>query len=67
MEKEQKQVINPDNQNKNQVEIPEGFRWNDKEVLKIMSISIGEGSDPTIYKAILEDGSIADIPADQLK
>lgn len=53
---------NPDNANKNLVELPADFEFEGKKVLKVMHAVIGE--EETSYKCILEDGSQALIPSE---
>lgn len=55
---------NPDNQNKNLVELPADFTVEGKKVLKVLNALIGE--EETSYKVILEDGTQAVIPASSL-
>lgn len=57
-----KTKANPDNANKNHVELPADFEFEGKKVLKVMHVVIGEDGE-TSYKCIFEDGSQALVPS----
>lgn len=56
--------MNKENENKNKVSVPEGMTHNG---LKVLGVIGGKhiGEEVSSYKVVLEDGTQADIPAEQ--